>query len=135
MLGLTPARPVGSGNCFDQVSVGIVEVDTSAVVPVVDLSELLAKRIGPIAEAARPNALEDGIELCLVDQKREVTLQDVLVGLNEIQRGRADLENGEMSQLSRRCESQQFGEKPRGQLRIARMNDSVIEGDWHSWSP
>ena len=129
MLRLTPAGPVGPGHCFDQVSVGIVEVDAPAVIPVVDLAELLAGRISPIVEPARLNALEDGIEFRFVDQKREVTLQDVLISLDEIQRGRADLENGERPQLPRRCESQQFGEKPRGLLRIVRLNDSVIEGD------
>ena len=129
MLGLTPVGPVGPGNCFDQVPVGIVEVYAPAVIPVVDLTALLAERIGPIVEPARLNALEDGIEFLFVDEKREMTLQDVLVSLDEIQRGRADLENGEMPQLPGRCESQQFGEKPRGLLRIVRMNNSVIESD------
>jgi hypothetical protein len=134
-LGLTPAGPVGPGNRFDQVSVGIVEVNATAVIPVVDLAELPAKRIRPIVEPARANALEDGIEFRFVGQKREVTLQDFLVSLDEVQRSRADLKNGEMPQLPSRCESQQFGEKPRGLLRIVRMNNSVIEGDRHSLAP
>lgn len=96
MLGLTPAGPVGPGNRFDQVSVGIVEVNSTAVIPVVDLAEVPAKRIGPVVEPARANALEDGVELRFVGQKREVTLQDFLVSLDEIQRSRADLKNGEM---------------------------------------
>lgn len=96
MLGRTPAGPVGPGNRFDQVSVGIVEVHAPAVIPVVDLTALLTERIGPIVEPARANALEDAIEFRFVDQKREMTLQDVLVSLDEIQRSRADLKNGEM---------------------------------------
>jgi hypothetical protein len=135
MLGRTSACPVGPGNRFDQVFVGIVEVDAPAVIPVVDLTALLAERIGPIVEPARLNALEDGIEFRVVDQKREVTLQDVLISLDEIQRGRADLEDREMPQLPRRCESEHLRQKPRGLLRIMRMNNSVIESDCHSLSP
>jgi hypothetical protein len=67
------------------MAVGIVEIKSASVIPVVDFLGLLAKRVGPIVKAARPDACKDIVELRLADEKRKMPLRNRIVGVEKVQ--------------------------------------------------
>lgn len=54
------------------------------------------------------------------------------VGLDEVERCRANLDDSEMAQFFRAIERQYLGQKRRGRRAVARADDSMVEGD--GWS-
>ncbi|MGH3977869.1 MAG: hypothetical protein ACRDRZ_02525 [Pseudonocardiaceae bacterium] len=72
---------VGLGDHLHTVAGRVEEVDAPAAVVVVDLPDLLARRVGEVGDPGVPDPLEDPVELLLGDQER-VVLQDDLLRLD-----------------------------------------------------
>lgn len=66
------ARSAGVGEDFHEMAVGVVEVHAAAAEAVIDLVGVLAVGVGVEARTARADALEDRVELSIVDPERVV---------------------------------------------------------------
>ncbi len=65
VAAVVPPLPYGSRERFENMPVGIFEVDPAAAIPLVDLVPLAATGIGPIRQVPFPNACEDLVEFGL----------------------------------------------------------------------
>ena len=74
------AAAVGSRDRFENMPVGIFEVDPAAAIPFVDLVPLAATGIGPIGQVPFPNAREDLVEFGLGYQKGVMLRNDLGIG-------------------------------------------------------
>src|SRR5262249_23958780 len=87
------AAAVGSRDRFENMAVGILEVDPAAAIPLVDLVALAETRIRPLGPGAFPNAREDLVEFGLGYQKSVMLRNDVpldasvLFNIHIIERG------------------------------------------------
>src|SRR3546814_10464932 len=81
------AAAVRPGDDFEQMALGIVEVEAAAAEIAVDLLRLLLAGIGPVVQAARSDAGTDRIELLVADQKGVVLQRDLPIALVEVERG------------------------------------------------
>src|SRR3546814_16244352 len=66
------AAAVRPGDDFEQMALGIVEVEAAAAEIAVDLLRLLLAGIGPVVQAARSDAGKDRLEILVADQKGDV---------------------------------------------------------------
>src|SRR3954469_10623809 len=66
LVGLPAVR---HGDDLEPVAVGVVPVDATAAVVVVDLAGLAVEGIRPVVESALPDAAEDLVELLVADQE------------------------------------------------------------------
>lgn len=62
-------RAVGLGDQFEQVAVGVVEIDAAAAIEVVDLARPLAAEVRVVRDAGGADARECGVELGFADQE------------------------------------------------------------------
>lgn len=113
------------------MAVRIVEIDAAAVVPVVDLAGLATKGIGPIGEVTFANASEDFVEFRLTHLEGKMPRGDLLVCLDEIERGFAHLDHRKVPKVAMRLEAQNLGEKFGRRLLVAGMHDRVVECHRH----
>src|SRR6266540_458176 len=70
------AAAVRAGDDFEEVTVEILEVDAASAVVVIDLTSLLARRIGPVGKLAFANAAENLVEFSFADQKGVMLRRD-----------------------------------------------------------
>jgi hypothetical protein len=62
------------------MAVGVVPLDAAPAIVVVDAARLFVRRVGPVRQPPRLNALEDPIELFFADEEGIVLDREVLVG-------------------------------------------------------
>ncbi|CAI8845146.1 protein of unknown function [Methylocaldum szegediense] len=88
--GLVPGQQstgtVRAGDDFEQVTVGIFEVQSASAVIVIDLAAPVLSGIGPVIELPLADAAKNAIEIVLADQEGVVMRVDGTVGLVEIER-------------------------------------------------
>jgi hypothetical protein len=72
MFRIQAAAAVRTRDDLQKVSVRIVEIKPSAIIPPIYLAGFLAKRIGPIRKSASANTFENPVELGFADQKGEM---------------------------------------------------------------
>src|SRR5262245_15953853 len=124
---------VGAGDDFEEVPVGIFEVDAAAAVVVVDLSGALLERIRPVPEPSLADAPEDAVEIILPDEEGVVLRSDVAVlGLQE---GERDAVGGVGDEkwpegLGRR-QAEHVGQESRRPVLVATPDDRVVQLDAH----
>ena len=118
MLCPEAAAAVGSGQYLQIVAIGVFEIDAAAIVPMIDPAWLPVERIGPDGQAAFGDAGEDGIELGFRNLEGEMARSDLAVRLEKIERGVADLDDGEMTEPARRLEAEQLGQESCARRRI-----------------
>jgi hypothetical protein len=82
--GSAGGAPVGSGDDFQVVAIGVGKVDTAPAITVVDLAGTVAHGVGPVLEAAFADAAEDGVEIGLTDQEGVVLRPDRTFGIGEV---------------------------------------------------
>lgn len=85
MRVLPVAAGVGPGENFQQVTIGVFEVESAAAVVAVDLARSPLAGVGPVLNSALANAAEDLIEVVLSDEKGIVLRGDLAVGLVEVE--------------------------------------------------
>lgn len=129
MVGAKAAAAIGARDDLEDVAVGIVEIDAAPIVPTVDLTGLLMKGIGPIIERACLNTGKNCVEVPLAHEEGKMARIDRLIGLDKVERCRADLYDGEMTQLFWRIQRQYFGQEGRCRRAVARADDRVVESD------
>src|ERR1700736_4290240 len=115
------AAPVRTRDDLEIVTIRIVPVQAAAAIIVIDLERPLMHWIGPVAKPARPNALENRLELPFAHEKRIVLYGDALSRVLEIE-GRAIVErhSPERTEARRRIAAQDLAEPCSGRFRITR---------------
>lgn len=73
----------------------------------------------------------DVFKLGFADEKGEVAGRDGLVGLKHVERGFANLQDGEVSELARRRQVQDIGVERGSRFWVRGMNDSVVQRHRH----
>ena len=130
---LGPSAAVGAREDLEQVTVRIVEVDASAVIPAVDLIGLPSTRVGPMQEIALSDAREDRVEFELRHEKRVMLRNDGAVGLHVIERHLvADPDYGERAQDDRGRKTEHLAQKDCRSVSVARCDDGVVEAGGHA---
>jgi hypothetical protein len=131
MAGLGAATSVGAGDDFEQVAVGVIEVHTSLVIPIVDVSWLSLKVSDQLAEVSFMNTGEILSNSPSVTQEREVQLRDIGLGTNidGVKRGiAANPEDRELvAEDHGMAEREQFGVQHRGCLLVTAGHDVVVQ--------
>jgi hypothetical protein len=135
MLGVRSAAAVRPGDDFEKMSVGIVEIDAATVVPSVDLARLPMEGIGPIANAAFAQTIDDAVELAFRDEKREMARGDLPIGLQQVERGRADLDNNKVRQATGGSQTEDIAQEFGRLCVVARIHDGMVQGDRHGATP
>lgn len=122
MLGVESAAAVGAGQHFQQMAVGVVEVNAAAVVPVVDAAKLAMERVGPVGQPPRFDAFEDLFELRLGNLEGEMARGDLAV---------VSIRSSEVSPTwtTVKWPSRRAGSRPR----ISVMNRAVSAPSW-AWT-
>src|SRR5713101_1917275 len=64
--GSAGTAPVGPGDNFQVMAIGVGEVDTPPAVVVVDLARLVAHRVGPVFKPSLADAAENSVKIRLV---------------------------------------------------------------------
>jgi hypothetical protein len=77
---LSTAAAVGPRDDLQNVAVGVVPVDAAPAIVVVDAARLLVRRVRPVRQPPRLDALEDAVELFFADEEGVVLDREVLVG-------------------------------------------------------
>lgn len=103
MLRIEPAAAVGTRDHFQDMAVRVVEIHAAAIVPVIDALRITVERIGPERDLAGSDSRQDFVEFRLRDEECEMPWRDRLFGLDEIEGGLADLDDGEVAEW--RCAS------------------------------
>lgn len=85
-LGSCSGAAIRAREDFEQVPVGVQQVDAAAVVPVVDGVRLVPVRVGRIRQTACLDAAKDGIGFVLADEEGVVLRVHIAVGGHEIER-------------------------------------------------
>src|ERR1700761_9782888 len=102
---------------------GIREVHAAAAVPVVDLAGSSGARVSPVLQATRLDPAVDRVEILFGDQKRVVLPSDFLAlgDIRVIETGAMlECDNHEVAERCRAGQAEQFGEKFRRLLLVAR---------------
>src|ERR1019366_8086582 len=126
--GSAGATPVGPGDNFQVMAVGVGEVDTPPAVVVVDLARAVAHRVGPVFKPSRANAAENNVKIRLADQEGVVLWTDRTFGVGEVERDPVvEFHHVEMAEASRRWPTQQLGQELSGLRLVGRPDDGVVE--------
>ena len=86
-LRIPSAAAVRAGDDFEEVTVGVLEVDTASAVVVIDLARLLPPGIGPAGKISIPNPAENLVEFGFADQKGVMLRRDFAVSVHVIEIG------------------------------------------------
>src|SRR2546427_7308822 len=111
------AAAVGTGDDFEQVSVRILEVDPTPIIPAVDLLALAAVRIGPVGKSPLPNPREDRVEFEFAYQEGVMLRCDLSVSasiifdIHKVQGSLTDAYDRKRAKQHRRWKAQQLGEE------------------------
>src|SRR3546814_2278558 len=81
-----PAAAVRERDDLQQMTIRVVEIHATAIIPAIDLARSLAERIGPEGKSPLLDAAENVIELGFAYQKGEMPGRDGLVRLDEVER-------------------------------------------------
>jgi len=74
-----PAASIRSSDDLEQMTVGIIEVDATTVVPGVEIAEVLPERIRPVGHISLPDASEYLVEFGFSDEKGTVLPLEVAI--------------------------------------------------------
>ncbi len=86
--GSAGTAPVGPGDNFQVMAIGVGEVDTPPAIVVVDLARAVAHRVGPVFKPSLADAAENSVKIRLADQEGVVLWADRAFGVGEITRSR-----------------------------------------------
>jgi hypothetical protein len=78
------AAALRASDDFQEVPVGILEIETTPTVVIIDLTRLCLRRIGPVGKRPFANPSKNFVELFLVDEEGIVLRGDLAVGIHEI---------------------------------------------------
>jgi len=132
VLRLHAGATVGACDDFQQVAVGILEIDTAPVVPMVDLVWPAFMRIGPEIELSLLDPREDLVKLPLAHEEGVVLRLDFALDMAEIERELvAYLHQRERTQHQGWVDAQQLAEEQSRSVAIARIYQGVVELDGH----
>src|SRR5579862_9939416 len=116
---------------LEQVAVGILEVDAAATVVVIDLARHFLMRVGPDRNGIGLDPSERGVEVILTHEEGVVLRCEVVGMVHVVERDLADLHGHERPPLRSGLDTEYVREKRGRRVRVARMNDRVVELDAH----
>jgi len=98
----------------------------------VDLARLLVPRVGPVRQLACTDATEDLVELVFADEEGVVLNDELAIRPDEVEGDSVVERDGVKGpEPDRRRSPEDFGQEGRGRLRIAGVNDRVIQFNGH----
>ena len=101
--GSAGTAPVGPGDNFQVMAIGVGEVDTPPAVVVVDLARAVAHRVGPVFKPSLADAAENSVKIRIADQEGVVLWADRAFGVGEVERDTVvEFHHVEMAEASRR---------------------------------
>ena len=116
--------------------VGIAEVEPASLMVMVDLVVLETPWAAPVRDALVLDALEDGIELRVGGDEREVEAGEVRSTLVEIDRQMlVDLHGRKVSPGSFVFKSEDSSKPAGGLFLVVRRDDRVIQMERHGYAP
>jgi len=133
MLSTQTPAPIGPGDNFKDVAIGVVKIDAAPIVPPINLCWNSVKRIGPIGQLACSDSAQNVVKLSFTDKKGKMTGNDGLISLKHIERRLAHLQHGEVPESTGRRQVENVGVEGSGCDRIRCMNDRVIQSHRHLW--
>src|SRR5258706_12458748 len=132
-VGSAGTAPVGPGDNFQVMAIGVGEVNTPPAVVVVDLARAAAHRVGPVFKPPLANSPENRVKIHLADQEGVVLWADRAFGVGEVERDLViEFHHVEMAEASRRWPTQHLGQEPSGHRLVVRPDDGVVELSSHA---
>src|SRR5882672_2270658 len=133
MTAASPAAAIRPRDDLQKMPIGILEVNPSAPVVVVDLADAVSHGIRPVRKLPLADATEHFIEPVLAQQERVMLLLNRLALVRvEVQRDAVgELDDEERPEARWRRQAEDFREKRRGLLLVAAPDDRVVELDAH----
>ena len=115
------------------MSTGVAEVEPAATVVVIDLTLVVAPRVGPDREASLLHPCVHLVELALADEERVVLSCDVAVGIGEVE-GHPVVhpDDVEVAERQRSRQAEDLGQERRRLVPVASADDGVVELDGHA---
>src|SRR6202030_2654487 len=131
--GSAGTAPVGPGDNFQVMAIGVGEVDTPRAAVIVDLARAVAHRVGPVLKPSPADAAENSVKIRLADQEGVVLWADRAFGVGEVERDPVvEFHHVEMAEASRRWPTQHLGQEPSGHRLVGRPDDGVVELGSHA---
>src|ERR1700722_15294870 len=131
--GSAGTAPVGPGDNFQVMAIGVGEVNAPPAVVAVDLARAVAHRVGPVLKPSLADAAENGVKISLADQEGVVLRADRAFGVSEVERDPVvEFHHVEMAEASRRRPTQHLGQEPSGHRLVGRPDDGVVELSSHA---
>lgn len=118
-------------DALEAIAFGIVEVDTTPAMQMVDLPWPRLERVSPVLDPAFADPREDRVELCVGDEKGDVVVATgVHPHLGVVEGGLvSEIDHLEDAAHARRRQPQDLGGEPRGTCSVAGGEDGVVEAD------
>src|SRR5712675_669738 len=82
--GSAGTAPVGPGDNFQGMAIGVGEVDTPPAAVMVDLARAVAHRVGPVFKPSFADAAENSVKIRIADQEGVVLWADRALCLGEV---------------------------------------------------
>src|SRR6516162_10402479 len=126
--------PVGVGDYFHHVTVGVLEIDAATAVQMIDLAGLGAPWIGVIPDALSADAGQRRVELGVADKERVMPRTKLFARIEIEGHAVRRLDGDKMAPFRPRLEIEDIGEEFGRDPFVLRRDDRVIELDliWSS---
>jgi hypothetical protein len=109
------------------MTVGVLEIQAAAVVPVVDHPRPAPARICPVRQPLVPDAAKCRVELLLANEEGIMLGRDRLSGLSKVQRDAiVSLDDEKMRKPGRRRQAKDPGQERRRPLLVTARDDGVV---------
>src|SRR5438105_7704284 len=111
---------------LEDVAVRVADIETAPAAPTIDLHVIERARSAAIGEALGAHALEDRVELGLIDLERVMVALELRI-IVEVQGQRVvDSQRSEVRERTLVAQTKDPGEEPRRCLLVARRHDRMV---------
>src|SRR4029453_9634283 len=119
------------GHELEYVAVRVLEIDAAATIPVIELAGIGAPGGAAVCESPLLDALEDGVELGVVNVEGVVVTAERNVIVEQERQAVVHPTRRERAAFSVNRPAQDVTEEPGGSYFVTRRHDGVVQDDGH----
>ena len=125
-------RLLRHGHEFEYMAVQVFEIDAAATVPVIELAVIEAPGGAAVCEPRLLDALEDGVELGIVNVEGVVVTAERGIVVEQERQAVVHPNRREMAAVCIERQAEDVSEEAGGGYFVTRRHDGVVQDDGHS---